>query len=119
MSPATGADGIAAQLHRSIGLDAIPWTRENSQLFEGLDAQARTGLIIKIFALVTIVVGIASAMLLSIARRQAEIGIMRAMGASKALVVTIYSPESEVRLIVFWQKRLTEARISSADLTHL
>lgn len=90
VSPATRADGIAAQLHRSTGLDAIPWTRENSQLFEGLDAQARTGLIIKTFALVTIVVGIASAMLLSIARRQAEIGIMRAMGASKTLVVTIY-----------------------------
>jgi hypothetical protein len=30
-----------------------------------------------------------------------------------------YSPESEVRLIAFWQKRLTEARMSSADLTHL
>ncbi len=88
--PATSADTIAAQLQRATGLDATPWTRENSQLFEGLDAQARTGLIIKTFALITIVVGIASAMLLSIARRQAEIGIMRAMGASKALVVTIY-----------------------------
>ena len=32
----------------------------------------------------------ASAMLLSIVRRQAEIGIMRAMGASKSLVISIY-----------------------------
>src|SRR3546814_19396639 len=29
------------------------------------------------------------------------------------------SPESEVRLIVFGQKRLAAARISSADFTHL
>ncbi|MGB3847374.1 MAG: ABC transporter permease [Sphingopyxis sp.] len=90
VNPATDADAIAARLRRSTGLDAIPWTSENSQLFEGLDAQARTGLIIKSFALVTIIVGIASAMLLSIARRQAEIGIMRAMGATKRLVVSIY-----------------------------
>lgn len=90
VNPATDADAIAARLRRSTGLDAIPWTSENSQLFEGLDAQARTGLIIKSFALVTIVVGIASAMLLSIARRQAEIGIMRAMGATRRLVISIY-----------------------------
>lgn len=88
--PATDAADIAARLRRSTGLKATAWTEDNSQLFEGLDAQARTGIIIKAFALVTIVVGIASAMLLSIIRRQSEIGIMRAMGASKKLVVSIF-----------------------------
>ncbi len=86
----TDAAAIADRLSRATGLKATAWTEENSQLFEGLDAQARTGIIIKAFALVTIVVGIASAMLLSIVRRQSEIGIMRAMGASKRLVVSIF-----------------------------
>ena len=90
VQPATAAEGIAERLRRSTGLKATPWTEDNQQLFEGLDAQARTGTIIKAFSLVTIIVGIASAMLLSIVRRQAEIGIMRAMGASRSLVVTIY-----------------------------
>lgn len=90
VSPATDAAGIAERLRRSTGLKATAWTEDNQQLFEGLDAQARTGTIIKAFSLVTIVVGIASAMLLSIVRRQAEIGIMRAMGASRGLVVSIY-----------------------------
>lgn len=90
VDPAIDATGIAARLRRSTGLKATAWTEENGQLFEGLDAQARTGTIIKAFALITIVVGIASAMLLSIVRRQAEIGIMRAMGASKRLVVSIF-----------------------------
>lgn len=90
VQPATAAGAIAERLRRSTGLKATAWTEDNSQLFEGLAAQARTGIIIKVFALVTIVVGIASAMLLSIVRRQAEIGIMRAMGASKALVVSIF-----------------------------
>ncbi len=90
VEPPMAAAGIATRLRRATGLKANPWTEDNSQLFEGLAAQSRTGLIIKIFALVTIVVGIASAMLLSIVRRQAEIGIMRAMGASKSLVVSIF-----------------------------
>lgn len=88
--PAIGAANIAEHLRRSTGLKATAWTEDNQQLFEGLDAQARTGTIIKAFSLVTIIVGIASAMLLSIVRRQAEIGIMRAMGASRALVISIY-----------------------------
>lgn len=90
VQPATAAPGIAETLRRSTGLKATAWTEDNSQLFEGLDAQARTGTIIKAFSLITIVVGIASAMLLSIVRRQAEIGIMRAMGASKRLVISIF-----------------------------
>ena len=90
VAPATAARGIAERLRRSTGLKATAWTEDNKQLFEGLDAQARTGTIIKAFSLVTIIVGIASAMLLSIVRRQAEIGIMRAMGASRGLVISIY-----------------------------
>lgn len=90
VGPATAAPGIAETLRRSTSLKATAWTEDNSQLFEGLDAQARTGTIIKAFSLITIVVGIASAMLLSIVRRQAEIGIMRAMGTSKRLVVSIF-----------------------------
>ena len=93
VQPATDAARIAENLRRSTGLKATAWTEDNSQLFEGLDAQARTGIIIKAFALITIVVGIASAMLLSIIRRQSEIGIMRAMGASKRLVVSIFELE--------------------------
>ena len=90
VQPATDAARIAERLRRSTGLKATSWTEDNQQLFEGLDAQARTGTIIKAFSLVTIIVGIASAMLLSIVRRQSEIGIMRAMGASRGLVISIY-----------------------------
>lgn len=90
VSPASAAPEVAALLQRSTGLKATAWSEENTQLFEGLDAQERTGIIIKTFSLVTIVVGIASAMLLSIIRRKSEIGIMRAMGASRALVVSIF-----------------------------
>lgn len=90
VAPVTDAPQVAEELGRATGLKSTAWTEENAQLLEGLDAQARTGNIIKAFALVTIVIGIASAMLLSIVRRRAEIGIMRAMGGSKRLVVSIF-----------------------------
>jgi lipoprotein-releasing system permease protein len=90
VTPATDAPRIATGLRSATGLKTTSWTDDNSQLFEGLAAQGRTGTIIKIFALVTIVVGIASAMLLSIVRRQSEIGIMRAMGGGRGFVVSIF-----------------------------
>jgi len=90
VQPPIDAPRIAAQLRSTTALKATAWTEENTQLFEGLAAQGRTGTIIKIFALVTIMVGIASAMSLSVIRRQSEIGIMRAMGARKIFVVSIF-----------------------------
>ena len=90
VAPVNDAPRIAETLRRATGLKVTPWTEENAQLFDALDAQGRTGTIIKAFALITIIVGIASAMLLSIVRRRAEIGILRAMGASKRLVTMIF-----------------------------
>ena len=90
VAPVDAAPRIAAELSRATGLKVTPWTDENAQLFEALDAQGRTGTVIKAFALVTIVIGIASAMLLSIVRRRGEIGIMGAVGASERFVLGIF-----------------------------
>src|SRR5690606_22504280 len=84
------APRVARTLRGATGLKTTSWTEENEQLFEALDAQGRTGTIIKAFALVTIVIGIASAMLLSIVRRRGEIGIMRAVGASQRFVLGLF-----------------------------
>lgn len=96
VAPPDAAPRIADRLRGATGLKTTPWTDENAQLFEALDAQGRTGTIIKAFALVTIVIGIASAMLLSIVRRRAEIGIMRAVGASQRFVVGIFVIEGSL-----------------------
>lgn len=84
------APAFATAAANATGLDTVPWTETNQQLLSGLDAQARSGNIIKGFALLTIVIGVASALLLSTYRRRSEIGIMRAMGASKGFVVTVF-----------------------------
>jgi lipoprotein-releasing system permease protein len=80
----------AADIAGRTGLKATAWQDQNAQLLEGLSAQARSGDLIKGFALVTIVIGVASALLLSTYRRQSEIGIMRAMGARRGFVVLVF-----------------------------
>lgn len=84
------ADALAPRLAAETGLKVTPWTQGNAQLLEGLRAQASSGNLIKAFALITIVIGVASALLLSTYRRRPEIGIMRAMGASKLFVVGVF-----------------------------
>jgi lipoprotein-releasing system permease protein len=84
------ADTIAPQITAMTGLDAVSWTVDGAQLLEALAAQGQTGLFLKGFALLTIVIGVASALLLSTYRRRPEIGIMRAMGASQGFVVLVF-----------------------------
>jgi len=84
------ADDIALRIRALTGLDAVPWTEGAEQLMEALDAQAQTGYFLKSFALITIVIGVASALLLSTYRRRPEIGIMRAMGAGRRFVIFVF-----------------------------
>ncbi|MEO8759066.1 MAG: FtsX-like permease family protein [Devosia sp.] len=84
------APAVALDIAAATGLKATPWTAKNQQLLDGLTAQASSGNLIKGFALVTIIIGIASALLLSTYRRQSEIGIMRAMGATRRFVVFVF-----------------------------
>lgn len=84
------ADATALRIRGLTGLDAVPWTDGAEQLMEALDAQAQTGYFLKTFALITIVIGVASALLLSTHRRRPEIGIMRAMGAGRGFVVFVF-----------------------------
>lgn len=85
-----GADAYALRIAALTGLKATPWTKGNAQLLDGLRARANSGDLIKAFSLVTIVVGVASALLLSTYRRRPEIGIMRAFGASRVFVVSVF-----------------------------
>lgn len=84
------AGAYAQRIAAETGLDAPPWTEGNAQLLDGLRAQASSGDLIKAFALITIVIGVASALLLSTYRRRPEIGIMRAFGASRGFVIFVF-----------------------------
>lgn len=84
------ADTVAARIKTLTGLPAKSWTEDGAQLLEALKAQAQTGYFLKGFAMISIIIGVASALLLSTYRRRPEIGIMRAMGASRRFVVVVF-----------------------------
>jgi lipoprotein-releasing system permease protein len=84
------ADAVTLRVEGLTGLPAKSWTEDGAQLLEALKAQAQTGYFLKTFAMITIIIGVASALLLSTYRRRPEIGIMRAMGASRLFVVGVF-----------------------------
>lgn len=84
------APEIATALGRTTGLKATSWVDRNAQLFVALNSQAQTGSLIQIFSLITIVIGVSSALLLTTYRRRGEIAIMRSMGISRVFVVSVF-----------------------------
>jgi lipoprotein-releasing system permease protein len=84
------ARAVARQLADTTGLEATAWMDKNQRLREALEGQGSSGSIIKMFTLITIVVGVASALLLTTYRRRPEIGIMRSFGISQRFVLSVF-----------------------------
>ena len=84
------APEIARALQYTTGLKSTPWQEKNDNLQSATDAQGRTGTFIQSFAMIAIIISIASALLLSSYRRRPEIGIMRAMGISRGFVGGVF-----------------------------
>lgn len=84
------APAVALRLGAATGLKSTPWQEKNRSLQSALEGQGRTGSLIQIFALVSIIIGVSSALLLSAYRRRPEIGIMRSFGVSRGFVATVF-----------------------------
>ena len=84
------ARAMARQIANGTGLEVSAWMDKNQRLREALEGQGSSGSIIKMFTLITIVVGVASALLLTTMRRRAEIGIMRSFGLSERFVLSVF-----------------------------
>lgn len=84
------APALARRLAGMTGLESSDWIADNARLQEALTAQGRTGSLIKFFSLLTIVIAIAAVLLLSVLRRQGEIGIMRSFGVTRRSVSVIF-----------------------------
>ena len=63
-------------------LEVVNWKDENSQLLSGLQGQSVSSLMIQIFVLVSVVLGIASVLAISVMQKSKQIGILKAMGMS-------------------------------------
>jgi lipoprotein-releasing system permease protein len=84
------ARAMARFLTDATGLRATPWQEKNVNLEDALVAQGRTGTMIQVFSLISIIIGIASALVLSAYRRRSEIGIMRAFGVPGGFILWVF-----------------------------
>lgn len=81
---------IAERLGRATRLKASSWLDRNARLQEGLRAQASSSNLIKAFSLLTIAIGVASALFLSVSRRRPDIGILRSFGIGRSAILRTF-----------------------------
>lgn len=84
------ARATARFLAGATGLRATPWQEKNLSLEDALEAQGRTGTMIQVFSLISIVIGVSSALVLSAYRRRPEVGIMRAFGVPGGFILWVF-----------------------------
>ncbi|WP_394171187.1 ABC transporter permease [Saccharospirillum alexandrii] len=84
------AETIALELERQHALQAESWMAANGELLTGLRSQSLTSSIIRFFIAVSVALGIASVLVVSVVQRSPEIGILRATGTSRRQVIGIF-----------------------------
>ncbi|TNF36122.1 MAG: ABC transporter permease [Deltaproteobacteria bacterium] len=84
------AEAIAERVTAETGLVAESWMERNAQLLVGLRSQSSSSLMIQVFVILAVVMGIASVLIVSVVQRSREIGILRAMGTSRARVLRVF-----------------------------
>ncbi len=84
------ADQVAAAIHARTGLAADSWMARNAQLLVGLRSQSSSSTMIQVFVVLAVAMGIASVLIVSVVQKSREIGILRAVGVSRATVLGVF-----------------------------
>jgi lipoprotein-releasing system permease protein len=66
------------------------WQQANAQLVSALNAQSVSTGLIRAVVMVVVVLGIASVLVVSVVQKQREIGILRAMGATRGQMLRVF-----------------------------
>ena len=85
-----GAEAVARGLAARTGLTAESWMQTNKELLTGLRGQSGSSAMIQFFVAVAVAFGISSVLVVSVVQKSREIGILRAMGASRRAVMTVF-----------------------------
>jgi lipoprotein-releasing system permease protein len=66
------------------------WQQANAQLVSALNAQSVSTGLIRGVVMVVVVLGIASVLVVSVVQKRREIGILRAMGATRGQMLRVF-----------------------------
>lgn len=84
------AETVAQTIQSETGLQADSWIRTNAQFFTAMAAQSLSNTVIRFFVGLTAALGIASVLVVSVVQKSKEIGILRAMGTSRAQILRVF-----------------------------
>lgn len=84
------AQAITNTLRRQFPYKIESWQENNAQLVSALNAQSISTSIIRGVVLAVVVLGIASVLVVSVVQKSREIGILRAMGATRGQILRVF-----------------------------
>jgi lipoprotein-releasing system permease protein len=84
------ADRIATDIRGRTGLTSESWMALNAELLSGLQAQSSSKTMIQFFVVVSVALGIASVLIVSVVQKSREIGILRAVGTPARRVLAVF-----------------------------
>jgi lipoprotein-releasing system permease protein len=84
------AQALAQSMSRALPYKIESWQETNAQLVTALNAQGISTALIRVVVSIVVVLGIASVLVVSVVQKQREIGILRAMGATRAQVLRVF-----------------------------
>lgn len=84
------AQKIAERVARLTGLKVENWMETNTQLMNALRSQSLSTQMISVFVALSVALGIASVLTVSVVQRTREIGILRAMGSTRQQMLTVF-----------------------------
>lgn len=84
------AEDVAQLIGASTGVQADSWIKTNAQLFLAINAQIVANTTIRFFVGLAVAFGIAAVLIVSVVQKSREIGILRAMGASRGQILRVF-----------------------------
>ena len=90
VSDVWAAEDTARRITALTGIEADSWIRTNEQFFAAVSAQTTANTAIRFFVALSIALGIASVLVVSVVQKSREIGILRAMGISRGQILRVF-----------------------------
>ena len=84
------AETIAQRIQAANYVEADSWIVTNAQFFTAVKAQETSNTLIRLFVAVSVAFGIAAVLVVSVIQRSKDIGILRAMGATRGQIQRIF-----------------------------
>ncbi len=84
------ADSVASRIRRLTGQKVESWMESNAQLLNALQSQSLSTRMISLFVALSVALGIASVLSVSVVQRTREIGILRAIGTTRAQMLRVF-----------------------------